>query len=144
MRTLLVVLGLLGGALAAPLPTRGATGDPPAAQVLLRELATVRGPQILLRDVARIESTHEAFAELLGLTEVGTAALPGMTRSLDPDAIRIRLRQHRFDLERVTVLGAGRLTVTTASRMLGGDEILRAVEEYLLAQRPAGEEGEVR
>lgn len=144
MRTILVGLGALGWALVAPLPALGGAAEPPTAQVVLRELATVRGPQILLRDVARIESTHEAFSELLGLTEVGTAALPGMTRTLDPDAIRIRLRQYRFDLERVAVLGPGRLTVTTASRMLGGDEILRAVEEYLLAQRPAGEEGEVR
>ena len=142
MRTFLHALGALGLALVAA--ALAGAAEPPAAQVYLHELATVRGPQILLRDVARIESTQEAFAELVGLTEVGTAALPGMARTLDPDGIRIRLRQHHFDLERVTVLGIGRLTVTTASRMLGGDEIVRAVEEYLLAQRPAGEEGEVR
>jgi flagella basal body P-ring formation protein FlgA len=137
-------LGALGWALAAPLPALGAAPDPPTARVYLREAATVRGPHILLRDVARIESAHEAFAELVGLTEVGTAPLPGMSRALDPEGIRIYLRQHRFEPDRVAVFGVGRLTVTAASRLLGADEILRAVEEYLRAQRPPDEEGEIR
>jgi flagella basal body P-ring formation protein FlgA len=61
--------------------------------------AHVRGTELLLRDVARIESGDAALAERLGALSLGYAPAPGYSRVLNPNQLAQVLARSRPGLE---------------------------------------------
>lgn len=106
--------GCLLAALAGALPA--AFGVPqPRVQAVLMPQAVVRGGQILLGDLGVLHG-DEALAARARAVIVGQAPLPGQERDLDPDYIRIRLRQSRLDPGQVELIAPPRIRVRTAAR----------------------------
>jgi len=61
--------------------------------------ARVRGTELLLRDVARIESTDAALAERLGALSLGYAPAPGYSRVLSPSQLALALSRVEPNLQ---------------------------------------------
>ena len=71
--------------------------------LVLKDEAYVRGPRVLLGEVAEIEGT---LAPELESIELGTAALPGDSKRLNAALVESRIRNAGLDLSDVEVSGA--------------------------------------
>jgi flagella basal body P-ring formation protein FlgA len=98
-----------------------------AALVTVRLAADslVRAEEILLEDIARIEG-DELWARRLGRLRLGPAPAPGLTQRLDPDYLRIRLREPGLDPQKVRVLAPEEIRVTRAFQLLTGAAVVEA------------------
>src|SRR3990170_8230086 len=102
----LAVLLLLA---AAPVPA----GAVAAVTVRLSPESVVRAGEILLEDVATIEG-DEPLARRLRQVRLGPAPPPGATQRLDPEYLRLRLREPGLDPGKVRGVGPGEMRVTRA------------------------------
>lgn len=113
--------------------------ESPRAVVRVKGSATVRGREILLKDIAEITASNRSLAEALEALPVGQAPPPGLTRTLDPDLIVIKLRQYKIDPTGIQIESHGAVVVTGAHRVIGSDEIFQAAKSAVLR----GREGEL-
>lgn len=111
----------------------------PRAVIRVKESATVRGKEILLKDIAEIAATNQSLAEALEALPVGQAPPPGLTRTFDPELIVIKLRQHKIDPTGIRIESPGAVVVAGAHRVIGSDEIFQAAKSAVLR----GREGEL-
>jgi flagella basal body P-ring formation protein FlgA len=104
--------------------------------VHLNAQATVKGQVVHLGDVARIAGSE---ASRLSGVELGPAPLPGYSRSLSADYIRIRLKQQKLDPEVIAADSATMCRITAASQKLSRDEILQTALKALQDKVETGE-----
>lgn len=90
----------------------------------------VDGPWIRLGDIARIEGDTAGISTDLGAIEIGRAALPGMTRTITLNSIKVRLRQAHVDPVRVEVRAPDRITVLTRSVIVPGRGIADEAKRF--------------
>ncbi|MGC8833697.1 MAG: flagellar basal body P-ring formation chaperone FlgA [Armatimonadota bacterium] len=107
------------------------TAVTPKAEVVFREEAVVRGPQILLADVAEIRSTDLAFAQALSTLDLGRAPLPGFSRILPASSLIVAMRRENLDPTSVQIGGAPKTRVVGESQTVTKEAILQAAEEEL-------------
>ena len=112
-------------------------GAIPLAVISLRGESTVRGPEIRLGEVAGIRAEDLDLAERLRRIEVGRAPLPGLTRTLDLNYLKARLRLQQVDLEPILFDVPAAVTVTTASQRVAGADLVAAVRQHILTAREA-------
>ncbi len=103
--------------------------------IVLKESAEVRGPGILLGEIATIRAEEPAFVEKLKTVEIGRAPLPGFHRILNRDTILFRLKQHRITLQRLLIEGPETIRVTTEHGRIRGEELFQTAKAYLLEKR---------
>ena len=96
--------------------------------------AMVSGPQVLLGDVAAVTCDDAAAAAKLRAIPVASAPMPGKSRSLDSQHIKVRLRQHGFDPQQVQAEWPEQVLVTTRCIVVPGADLAAAGEEALRAQ----------
>ncbi len=96
----------------------------------LREEAVVKGAVIRLGDVARIEGSASAVAQL-SRVELGPSPLPGRSRSVEKDYIIIRLRQHKVDPAVLAADSATQCRVTRSSQTLSADTLIETARKFL-------------
>lgn len=113
--------------------------ESPRAVVRVKGSATVRGKEILLKDIAEITASNRSLAEALEALPVGQAPPPGLTRTLDPDLIVIKLRQYKIDPTGIQIESRGVVVVEGAHRVIRSDEIFQAAKSEILR----GREGEL-
>lgn len=113
--------------------------ESPRAVIRVKESATVRGREILLKDIAEITAPDRSLAEALEALPVGQAPPPGLTRTFDPDLIVIKLRQYKIDPTGIRIESHGAVVVAGAHRVIGSDEIFQAAKSAVLR----GREGEL-
>lgn len=120
-----------------------ANNCPPAAAadiaIALRPAAEVRGPEIFLGEVGAIDCADVELGRQLNGLVVGKAPLPGRSRRLDADILRLRLRQMDVDPETVRFVGAGSVQVSTAAMEVGDDQIRQIVADYIRTSDAWGE-----
>jgi flagella basal body P-ring formation protein FlgA len=107
----------------------------PLAMVSLQAESTVRGPEIRLGEVAEIQGRDTALAERLRRIEIGRAPLPGLSRTLDLNYLKARLRLQQVDLETLVFDVPSAVAVTTASQRVSGTDLVKAVRQHILAAR---------
>lgn len=73
------------------------------AIVRVHDDAHVSGPDIVLGDIATIESADEQLRARLQQLVIGRAALPGQRRELHVATMRTRMRQQRLPVQRVLI-----------------------------------------
>lgn len=122
---------------AAPVPA----GAVAAVTVRLSAESVVRAGEILLEDVATIEG-DEPLARRLRQVRLGPAPPPGATQRLDPEYLRLRLREPGLDPTKVRVVGPDEMRVTRAFQVLTGSAVVdaaaREARERLSALDPRG------
>lgn len=105
-----------------------------SAVARLRSPATVAGPDILLGEIADIDSSDELLRERLKSLVVGKAALPGAERQLFVGSVRVRLRQAGIPETLVLLQADGdALRVQTVATLVPASE-LEAVAEAAVAR----------
>lgn len=122
-------------------PPHKAQGSPRAV-IRVKESATVRGKEILLKDIAEITASNRSLVEALEALPVGQAPPPGLTRTFDPDLIVIKLRQYKIDSTGIQIESHGAVVVEGAHRVIGSDEIFQAAKSAVLRGRE-GELGQI-
>lgn len=133
----IVGLAVFAGAVAAHAAARQ---DRPSGQtpliVSLRAESTVGGPEVRLGEIADIQGDDADLTERLRAVEVARAPLPGLTRTLDLNYLKARLRFAQVDLNAVVLDAPSAVRITTASRQITESELFAAVREHILAGRP--------
>ena len=114
-------------AVALPCPAGGIRLD-------IAPAAMVSGPQVLLGDVAAVTCDDAQAAAKLRAIPVASAPMPGKSRPLDSQYIKVRLRQHGFDPQQVQAEWPDRVLVTTRCTVVSGADLAAAGEQALRAQ----------
>jgi hypothetical protein len=76
----------------------------PVAVINLHSQAVVTSAEVTLAQVADLQAPAEMLGPL-GQVSLGSAPIPGATRTLAADYIRFRLRRHSFDPDRMRISG---------------------------------------
>jgi len=101
--------------------------------ITLRSEAYVKGPTLLLGDLAEIEGEHAA---LLSGVEVGPAAIPGATKRIHAALLAARIRSAGIDPASVQIKGPASVHATTLGTELGRATIVESLHDYILANMP--------
>jgi len=112
----------------------------PLAVVRLPAHAAVTGPDILLGEIAVIESDDEELAQKLAQLSVGRAAIPGQSREVTVATVRVRMRQQSLPEKQIVIESeTGAVAVATRSRTVAGAALAAVAEAAVLANGvPAG------
>ena len=105
----------------------------PAADIviILRPEAEVRGSDIRLGEVAEIACAETGLQRRLEGLVVGKAPLPGRSRNISAEYVRLRLRQLDIGMERMVLGGAERIEVSMPGVMVSEEQIRQIVTGYL-------------
>jgi flagella basal body P-ring formation protein FlgA len=121
---------------AAAAPAVPVKAGPATALVTLKPTAEVKGRNILLGDVANIETTDPTLLESLQAIEVGVAPTFGGTRQVSAQYVKARVQQLGIDLKLVTLDGPLLTTVTRPEQILSGSAMEHAVCEAVEKDNP--------
>lgn len=109
------------------------SGSAHADVVTLRPEAFVKGPEILLGDIADIDGDQAA---VLGNIEVGTAAQPGTARRFNAALLASRIKSAGVDPLAVEFKGASNVTATTLSSEVSRATLTESLRDFILAHMP--------
>ncbi|HHY47241.1 MAG TPA: flagellar basal body P-ring formation protein FlgA [Firmicutes bacterium] len=98
--------------------------------IIIDSPVDVDGPWIRLGDIARIEGDTAGISADLGAIELGRAALPGRTRTITLNSIKVRLRKAHVDPVKVELRAPERITVLTRSTVVTGRGIADEAKKF--------------
>ena len=105
------------------------------AVVRVHPQPSVAGPEILLGEIAAVETDDPQLREQLAGLSVGRAALPGHGRELNVGTLRVRLRQAGLPERQIRIEApATRFQVLTRAQTIGGAELAAVAEAALRAR----------
>lgn len=104
-----------------------------ADKLTLKEEAYVKGPKVLLGDIARIEGES---AERLREIELVDAAMPGAQKRLNAALVETRLRSAGVDIEGIEMHGSTSVLATTLSDEISGGEVADSLMQYIRESMP--------
>lgn len=105
-------------------------------RIILKEKAIVDQDVIRLADIAGISGTSDAGSSPLGSAVVANSPLPGKTRFVSQDYIRIRLRQAGYQTGSMYFQGPQDIQIIRKAATVSRDAILRDVEAAIRRQMP--------
>lgn len=101
------------------------------AHIMLSPKAVVAHDTFVLSQVAQIETLDPQLADKLGAVEVGQSPSAGQIRNIDPDQIRLRLRQSGIDPSPMRIDGAAAIEVSRSVQVISGSQVEQIVRDYL-------------
>lgn len=104
-----------------------------AETVTLRAESFVKGPTILLGDIAEITGER---ADLLAGIEIGPAAQPATAKRFNMAMLGSRLKTAGFDPQSIDLKGAANVSVTTLSNEVSRAALVDSLRTYVLATMP--------
>lgn len=104
-----------------------------ADKLVLKEEAFVRGPKVLLGDIARIEGEN---ADALALIELTTAANPGDSKQMSAALVSTRIEHAGYDRLAVQVEGAPRVRATTLYLEVTPAQLSESLREFIMTSMP--------
>jgi flagella basal body P-ring formation protein FlgA len=104
-----------------------------ADTLTLKETAYVKGPKVLLGDVAEIEGVN---AEILAGIELTPAAMPGASKPLNAALVEARLRHAGLDTGEISIKGASRVLATTLYAEISKQMIAQSLYAHILETMP--------
>lgn len=126
--------------LIAFLAARAAFAAAPA-WITVDENARVKGPDILLGDIAQISCEDAARAGALARLKIGNAAAPGGKVSLSERLLRLRLTAAGGDLEGVVWEIPPLVVVETNAAAISGEKLKALVADYIGEQMKLEDNG---
>ena len=84
-----------------------------ASVITIRVLgkAEVKGDEIRLREIATIQSDDATATDKMGDIIIGMAPLPGKSREVDVNYVKMRLKQNGIDVSRISFAASGPIKV---------------------------------
>ncbi|MBP8128050.1 MAG: flagellar basal body P-ring formation protein FlgA [Candidatus Hydrogenedentes bacterium] len=104
-----------------------------ADTLVLKDEAYVRGPKVLLGEVAQIEGE---LAPVLAGIELGTAPLPGDSKRVYAALVEARIRDAGLATDGIEVLGAPSVKATTLYLEITRDMIAGSLREFIETSMP--------
>ena len=105
-------------------------------QLTLKEAAVIDQDSVRLGDVASISGVPKAVSAPIETIRVAKSPLPGQTRFLSIDYIRIRLKQAGLQTDGMTFSGPEDVKISRKAASLSQDTIVHAVETAIRRQMP--------
>lgn len=105
-------------------------------RIALRAKALVDGESILLGHIADIHSGDGKLAAAIRRIDIGRAPLPGQSLRIDPDLVRVRLRQNHIDLKKCRITDRGPVKVLRNHVTLTAERMRTAVKDYIETHAP--------
>ena len=99
--------------------------------ITLKEHSNISGERIFLNKIANIDGDKKEIKEF-GPIYIGRLPLQEMTRIINKDYIKLRIKQTKADISKVVLIGPEKIKVTRASREISEEEIREIVEAFLL------------
>lgn len=133
-RTGLLAMGVLLAATAAAVLAWGAAATAaPLAVLRIPAHVDVAGPDILLGDIAHIETDDADLARRLQGLSLGRAAMPGQSRELSVATVLVRIRQQALPEKQIVIEAEQpRVAVATRAAVVAGADLVRAAEAAVL------------
>lgn len=103
----------------------------------------VSGPRILLGDIAQIKGVTGTGLESIGKLDLGKSPLPGYSRHLNRELIRLLLQQEGLQPGEIKLDVSRTFTVKTRSKEINSDQLLEFAKKYVKS-RAAREEDKVK
>lgn len=104
-----------------------------ADKLVLKDEVYVKGPKVLLGDVAKIEGEN---AEALALLEISPAANPGDTKQLNAALVATRIDAAGFDAQTIQIEGAPKVKATTLHLEVSPAQVSESLRDFILAKMP--------
>jgi len=104
------------------------------AHIMLNPKAVVARDSFVLGEIAQIEVLEPQLADQLGAVEIGQSPAAGQIRNIDPEQIRLRLRQSGIDPSPMRIDGAVAIEVSRHVQVISGSQIEQIVRDYLNAR----------
>lgn len=104
-----------------------------ADTLVLKDEAYVRGPKVLLGEVAQIEGE---LAPVLASIELGTAPLPGDSKRVYAALVEARIRDAGIKTDNIEVLGAPSVKATTLYLEITRDMVIGSLREFIETAMP--------
>jgi flagella basal body P-ring formation protein FlgA len=104
-----------------------------ADTVILKDEAHVKGPKVLLGDVAEIEGEN---AEALKAVELVAAASPGSARRIDASLVGARLERAGIPSDAVEIAGADSVEASTLALEVTPDMLEEDLRRFIETQMP--------
>lgn len=121
--------------LAAVFPVAGVAGKIFAGgitRVIILESARIDDENIILGAIARIEGDDQLLIQKLGDIVITRAPQPGQSRELEPDYLKMRLRQNGFDPAEAILQIPPKVVVTRSFTEIGAEKVAALVADYIL------------
>jgi len=106
---------------------------PPADTILLQDEAYVKGPKILLGDIAEIKGEN---ADLLASIEISGAAAPGGVKRLEAGMLAARLKSAGVEPEAFDIGGARSVLAKTLCLEVSPDTVSEDLRRFIESQMP--------
>lgn len=108
-----------------------------AAVIELCDEVKISGPKITVGEIAQISGlADEDMLRKVKAIVVGNAALPGQSRNVSINYVKIRLRQNGIDPSGFTFKGPQSVLVTTCFQIVDKFRLSELAEEYVLKNMP--------
>ncbi len=107
-----------------------------AIRVSIPAQSAVEEEWIYLGRIARVEGDDQALVERLQKVALANAPAQGQTRWLEPDTVRLRLRQSGIEAGEVRLQAPDRFAVTRGAMTIEADRIRAVVLAFLRARQP--------
>jgi len=116
--------------LSSHLPAAGLT------TITMLEKAEVEPEVIMLGKISRIKGNDAQLIKKLQVIEVARSPLPGKSRQIDDDYVRIRLRQNGIDLSEIQLEGMKKVEVSRSFIEISKEEIAEIVSNFVYRKVP--------
>ncbi len=117
----------------------GLNAVPAAAEmttIRVQDQVEVDNGEILLGQIASIESSDTQLIQYLREIVIGKAPLPGKTRQYDRRHLRMRLKQHHIDLASVNLVAPQRVSISRSYVEIDKQKITKIVADFIIQNIP--------
>jgi flagella basal body P-ring formation protein FlgA len=107
-----------------------------SSSIRILEKVEIEGDSIFLGEVAVIKSRNSVTTEKLKKVVLGKSPLPGKSRQIGIDLIKICLKKNRMDLSQLTFRGSEKTEVSRSFIRIPKEKIEKAVVDFLYRRIP--------
>lgn len=104
--------------------------------IKILERAKIEKDQIVLGKIAEVKGEDQKLIQRLRSIVIGKAPLPGKSRWIDEDYIRMRLKQGNIDLNQIKLLGSKKILVSRNFIRVSREKIKKIVLDYVHKNAP--------
>ena len=106
------------------------------ATIRIFKNTTVETEQILLGKIAEITGEDRNLVRKIHAIVIGKAPLPGKSRRIDEDYIKLRLKQNDINLSQIKLHIPGKIEVFRASIEITKEEIEKIASDFIIQRIP--------
>jgi flagella basal body P-ring formation protein FlgA len=113
----------------------GVAAEPTAAEmttIRIRDQVEIDNDEVLLGQIASIESSDTQLVQRLKDIVIGKAPLPGKTRQYDQKRLKMRLRQHHINLSVVNLEVPQRVRISRSYVEIDKQRIEKIISDYII------------